>query len=66
MPTIVVDGPPLGDVNDKRKLVRGLSEVARDVYGIPHITVLIRENPPDNVGVNGELLLDRRHKGAQD
>ena len=60
MPTISVDGPPIKDLASKRALVKGLSEVAARVYGIPHITVLIRENPPENVGVNGELLVDRK------
>ena len=36
------------------------ADVAARVYGIPHITVLIKENPPENVGVNGELLVDRK------
>ena len=60
MPTIVVDGPPIEEVERKRALVKGLTEVAARVYGIPHITVLIREIQPENVGVNGELLADRR------
>lgn len=61
MPTIVVNGPPL-DVEQKRQLVKGLTDSAIEVYGSIPITVLIQENPPDNVGVNGELLVDRRRK----
>jgi len=41
-------------------LVKGLTAVAVEVYGIKHITVLIRENPPENVGVSGQLLADRK------
>jgi 4-oxalocrotonate tautomerase len=63
MPTIVVDGPPI-DVEKKRQLVKGLTDVAVGVYGGIPITVLIKENPPENVGVSGELLLDRRKKKA--
>lgn len=63
MPTVVVNGPPI-DVEKKRQLVNGLTEAAVAVYGTIPITVLIKENPPENVGVNGELLLDRRRKGA--
>ena len=63
MPTIVVDGPPI-DVEKKRQLVKGLTEKAVEVYGGIPITVLIKENAPENVGVNGELLLDRRKKKA--
>ena len=61
MPTIVVNGPPI-EVEKKRQLVKGLTEAAVGVYGNIPITVLIKENPPENVGVNGELLLDRRSK----
>jgi len=59
MPTIMVDGPPI-DVERKRQLVRKLTEVAVEVYGIKHIVVLIRENPPENVGVEGQLIADRK------
>ncbi len=62
MPTIMVEGPPL-DLERKRRLVEGLTEVAVEVYGIEHITVLIRENPPENVGISGQLLVDRRKAG---
>lgn len=61
MPTIIIEGPPI-DVEKKRKLVRELTEVASKIYGIRHITVLIKENPPENVGIDGELLLDRKRK----
>jgi len=59
MPTIMVEGPPI-DVERKRQLVKKLTEVAVEVYGIKHITVLIRENLPENVGVNGQLMADRK------
>jgi len=61
MPTIRVDGPPL-DIEKKRELVRRLTDVAIDIYKIEHIVVLIRENAPDNVGVNGELIIDKHKK----
>ncbi len=53
MPTIMVEGPPIPEIGRKRKLVKGLTDVAIDVYGIKHITVIIRENAPLNVGANG-------------
>jgi 4-oxalocrotonate tautomerase len=62
MPTITVDGPPIS-VEQKRQLVEQLTKAAVDVYWIEHITVLVRENPPENVGVNGQLLADRRKPG---
>jgi 4-oxalocrotonate tautomerase len=62
MPTITVEGPVLASLDKKRELVRGMTDVAAKVYGIPAqaMVVLIRENPPENVGLGGELLADRR------
>jgi 4-oxalocrotonate tautomerase len=62
MPTIFVEGPPLKKIEKKRKLVRGLTDIAVEVYGIGHISVIIKENPPENVGANGQLILDRKGK----
>jgi 4-oxalocrotonate tautomerase len=62
MPTITVDGPKIQDLELKRQLVKKLTDAAYEVYGIEHITVLIRENPPENVGVNGQLIADRLRK----
>jgi len=59
MPTVVVDGP-LISIEQKRELVKKLTKAAVEVYRIEHITVLIRENAPENVGVSGQLLADRR------
>lgn len=61
MPLIRVDGPPIDDLERKREMVRGLTDVANDVYGIDkeHIIVLIQENAPENVGVGGQLIADR-------
>lgn len=57
MPTITVDGPPLG-LEKKRALGKALYEEAKNVYGIEHITVVIRENGPENVCVNGKMVCD--------
>lgn len=62
MPTIVVDGPPIPQIEKKRELVKAFYDTAHKVYGIEHITVVIRENPPENVGVNGELIMDRKRR----
>lgn len=61
MPLIQVDGPPI-DVEKKRRLVKELTEVAVRIYEIEDIIVLIRENPPENVGVNGELIADKHRE----
>ena len=62
MPTITVDGPKIQDVELKRQMVKKLYDAAYEVYGIEHITVLIRENRPENVGGYGQLLVDRLGK----
>jgi 4-oxalocrotonate tautomerase len=62
MPVITVEGPAIREVDRKRALVKGLTDVAAEVYGIKHIVVLIRENEPENVGVSGELIADRREE----
>ena len=59
MPTITVEGPAIS-VEQKRALVKRLTEVGSELYGIEHITVLIKEIAPENVGVNGELVADRQ------
>lgn len=62
MPTITVEGPPIKEIEQKRQLVKKLTAAAIEVYKIEHIVVLIRENAPENVGVNGELIIDRHKK----
>ena len=61
MPAITIEGPPL-DIERKRKLVKSLHDAAVEVYKIEHITVLIKENQPENVGVNGKLIVDQKIK----
>lgn len=51
------------DVEKKRQLARRLTDVAVEVYGIKHITVLIKENLPENVAAGGVLIADL-HKAA--
>lgn len=58
MPTVTVEGPPI-PLDRKRTLAKKLTDVAVEVYGIPHITVLIKENPPENVAANGVLICDK-------
>lgn len=64
MPIITVEGPKI-NVDQKRQLVKKLTDALVEVLDkIPReaIIVLIRENPPENVGSGGNLLADR-HKG---
>ena len=62
MPVITIDGPEIADLNRKRTLVREMTEAAERAFGLPKasIVVLLRENRPDNVGVGGELVADRK------
>jgi len=59
MPIITVEGP-LIDSEKKRQLVKKLYDAAVEVYRIEDIIVLIKENIPENVGIKGKLLADRR------
>jgi 4-oxalocrotonate tautomerase len=62
MPFIMIEGPPIKDLDLKRRLVKELSEAAVNAYHLPieKIHVLIRENPPENVGTGGGLLYDKK------
>lgn len=61
MPLVRVSGPAL-DVEKKRRLARGLTDVMCEVYERPagQIIVEIGENPPENVAVGGKLIVDHR------
>jgi len=62
MPIINVEGPKIEDIQKKRNLVKELTEAAVKGYGLPKevIIVLLKENTPDNVGVGGQLIVDKK------
>ena len=62
MPDISIEGPIIKDIDKKKILVREMTDAAVKAYGLPRetIVVLIKENLPENVGVGGQLLIDRR------
>jgi 4-oxalocrotonate tautomerase len=62
MPTIYLDGPPVSDLDRKRQVVKEITEAASRYYKIPEeaMVVIIKENPPENVGLAGRLLADRQ------
>ena len=64
MPTITIQGPPVGEIGRKRAFVEKVTDAASEMYGLPReiISVLIKENSAENVGVGGELLIDRRKR----
>ncbi len=62
MPNISIEGPVIEDVDKKRILVQKLTDAATKAYGLLRetIVVLIKENSPENVGVAGKLIIDRK------
>ena len=64
MPTATLNGPPIEDIEVKRVLVKEITDTLEKAYKLPRnvFTVLIKENLPQNVGVGGELIVDRRMK----
>ena len=64
MPTATLNGPPIEDIEVKRVLVKEITDALEKAYKLPRnvFTVLIKENLPQNVGVGGELIVDRRMK----
>ena len=61
MPTVTIDGPRIEDVAIKRTLVKDITDALEKAYRIPReaYVVVIKENSPENVGVGGELIIDR-------
>ena len=61
MPVITIAGNDTISVEDKREMVKKVSEIVADSYGllIEAITVLVQAYPKESIGVAGELLSDR-------
>jgi len=61
MPTIFFYGPML-DKEKKRDMIKSFTDTASRLTGIERsaFVVYLRESSPENVGVGGELLEDRR------
>ncbi|MHA1195944.1 MAG: 4-oxalocrotonate tautomerase DmpI [Promethearchaeota archaeon] len=64
MPSIIIEGPKLEDIDIKRMLVEEITNVVVKAYKIPkeHVMVLIKENSSENVGTGGILIADLRKK----
>lgn len=64
MPNAIIDGPPIEDLNVKRAMVKEITDAMEKAYKIPRnaYVVVIKENSPENVGVGGELVIDREKK----
>ena len=61
MPTIFFYGPKL-EKEKRRDMVKSFTETASRLTGIDKsaFVVYLRESSPENVGVGGELLEDRK------
>ena len=61
MPVITLDAGSLTK-EQKAELVKAFTESASRITGIPEhaFTMVIRENNPDNIGVGGVLLSERK------
>ena len=61
MPNITIEGPEIKNIEAKRTLVKEITDAVEKAYKLPRqaYVVTIKENPPENVGVGGELVLDK-------
>ncbi len=64
MPNVIIEGPRIQDVEIKRELVKEVTDALEKAYKLPRdvYVVTIKENLPENVGVGGKLILDRKKK----
>lgn len=62
MPNVVIDGPKIEDLEIKRTLIKEITDALEKAYKIPRsaYVILINEHNPENVGVAGTLLIDRK------
>ena len=64
MPNIIIDGPKIEEIDVKRTLIKEITDAVESAYKLPReaFVVTIKENPPENVGVGGELVIDKFKK----
>ncbi len=64
MPSVVINGPKIDDIEIKRELVKDITDALEKAYKLQReaYTVLIKENPPENVGSGGILIVDKYKK----
>lgn len=58
MPVITIAGNPGISKEKKEKMIKEVSQIVADAYGLPisTTTVLIQSYPRDDIGVGGEIL----------
>lgn len=61
MPVILINALKQPDVDKKRKLIAKITDAMVEVYGVPReaVTVTIKEDEPENVGIGGVLAVDK-------
>ncbi len=61
MPVITIAGNDGISIENKREMVKKVSEIVADAYDLPieAITVLVEAFPKESIGVAGELLSDK-------
>lgn len=62
MPNIIIDGPKIENLEVKRNLIKEITIAVEKAFKIPkeYIIIVIKENSPENVGIGGILISDRR------
>ncbi|MCP4764440.1 MAG: 2-hydroxymuconate tautomerase family protein [archaeon] len=62
MPQIIIEGPKLKTLEQKRELVTKITDITQEIYGIDrtHISVLFREYSAEDFAVAGTLITDLR------
>ncbi len=61
MPIVTFEGPVIENIETKRELVKKLTDAVDETFekiSRDAILVLIKENPPTNIGKGGKLLAD--------
>ena len=63
MPHISVHTLKQPDLDKKRELVKKITDVVAEVYGVPReaVSIEIMENEPQNISRGGTLIADREH-----
>ena len=66
MPSALIDGPKIDSLDVKRTFIKEVTDALEKAYGLPRsvYVVLIKENSPENVGVGGELILDKINRAS--
>jgi len=64
MPSVVINGPKIDDIEIKRELIIDITDALEKAYKLRReaYTVVIKENPPENVGSGGILIVDKYKK----